>query len=312
MLATDIAAIAIVIAACVAVPLPVATAESLAVAGVTAGTAPSIVIAPGVGMPMVVLGTGSGQKGVVEKATDLWLREAGGVGIDTAYDYNDEGDIAKGIAASGVARSAIFLESKIPCGTYAKSSKDIDANLQQLGVKSVDLMLMHFQCRGGQGTVADSWRALEDALSAGKTRAIGVSHFVTTDLTELMKTAKVKPAVNQCSLSVSQHDDTTIEYCRQQGITYQSFSPLCGGFNGSSCTMHGGKNVMTVPEVIAIAATHKVTAAQVGLKWVVQQGLPLATAVWELGYMREDLDLWSWGNLTAAEMKTLAAVATSD
>ena len=84
---------------------------------------------------------------------------------------------------------------------------------------------------------------------------------------------------------------------------------LCGGFNGSSCTWHGGKNVMTVPQVKAIAAKHNVSAAQVGLKWIVQQGHPLTTAIWNLPYMEEDLDLWSWGNLTAAEMATLSAVA---
>ena len=69
---------------------------------------------------------------------------------------------------------------------------------------------------------------------------------------------------------------------------------------------------MAVPEVIAIAKQHRVSAAQVGLKWIVQQGLPLATAIWRLDYMNEDLDLWSWGNLTDAEMAKLSAVAKPD
>ena len=51
------------------------------------------------------------------------------------------------------------------------------------------------------------------------------------------------------------------------------------------------------------------SAAQVGLRWIVQQGLPLATAIWDLDYMNEDLDLWSWGNLTSAEMQRLDAIA---
>merc|ERR1711935_876813 len=131
------------------------------------------------------------------------------------------------------------------------------------------------------------------------------------DIEKLMETAKIKPAVNQCELSVSFHDDATIKYCQSQGITYQSFSPLCGGFNGSSCSMRGGKNVMTIPLVQQVAATHNVSAAQIGLKWIVQQGLPLATAVWKLDYMNEDLDLWSWGNLSAKEMTQLSAVAPS-
>jgi diketogulonate reductase-like aldo/keto reductase len=61
--------------------------------------------------------------------------------------------------------------------------------------------------------------------------------------------------------------------------------------------------------VLAVAAAHNVSAAQVGLKWIVQQGHPLTTAIWNLDYMREDLDLWSWGNLTEAEMETLSAIA---
>ena len=55
------------------------------------------------------------------------------------------------------------------------------------------------------------------------------------------------------------------------------------------------------------AAQHNVSAAQVGLKWIVQQGLPLATAVWRVDYMEEDLDLWGF-NLTVAEMSVLSAV----
>ena len=66
---------------------------------------------------------------------------------------------------------------------------------------------------------------------------------------------------------------------------------------------------MTVPAVIDIAAKHHVSPAQVGLKWIVQQGLPLTTAVWRLDYMKQDLDLWSWGNLTSDEMRALTAVA---
>jgi|EP01046_Picozoa_sp_COSAG06_P006386 diketogulonate reductase-like aldo/keto reductase len=78
--------------------------------------------------------------------------------------------------------------------------------------------------------------------AAGKSEAIGVSNFEIDDLSTLARTPRpdhkprVTPALNQCKLSVVHHDDATIVYCRQQGITYQSYSPLCGGFNGSSCS----------------------------------------------------------------------------
>jgi diketogulonate reductase-like aldo/keto reductase len=61
-------------------------------------------------------------------------------------------------------------------------------------------------------------------------------------------------------------------------------------------------------QVVEVAAAHNVSSAQVGLKWIVQQGLPLTTAVWRLDYMLEDLDLWTF-NLTSVEMEALSAVA---
>eukprot|EP01065_Artemidia_motanka_P044280 TRINITY_DN627_c0_g1_i5.p1 TRINITY_DN627_c0_g1~~TRINITY_DN627_c0_g1_i5.p1 ORF type:complete len:314 (+),score=108.03 TRINITY_DN627_c0_g1_i5:75-944(+) len=274
-----------------------------------AASVPTITIAPGVNLPVIALGTGSGQKGDVVNATQLWLK-AGGTAFDTAYNYQDEQEIAAGLAQAGAARDSVFLETKIPCGTYAQAKGWIADNLKELNVTYTDLLLIHHEtCRGLPGSIADTWKALEEALSAGQTRAIGVSHFKAADINKLMETATVLPSVNQCSLSVSFHDDETIAFCRSKGITYQSFSPLCGGGNGSSCP-YG--SVLKIPQVIQIAASHNVSAAQVGLKWIIQQGLPLTTAIWREDYMLEDLDLWSWGNLTDAEMKTLSAVGKTN
>ena len=69
--------------------------------------------------------------------------------------------------------------------------------------------------------------------------------------------------------------------------------------------------MLTIPEVIDIAASHNVSPAQIGLKWVAQQGLPMTTAVWRQDYMKEDLDLWSWGDLTDDEMKKLSNLQTN-
>jgi diketogulonate reductase-like aldo/keto reductase len=63
--------------------------------------------------------------------------------------------------------------------------------------------------------------------------------------------------------------------------------------------------VLLIPEVITIATAHKVSAAQVALKWITQRSSPLACATWRADYMKEDLDLWSWGELTATEIDTL-------
>jgi hypothetical protein len=136
--------------------------------------APLIHIAPGVELPQVVLGTGSGQKGNVSAATALWLSTAG-VGIDTAYEYHDESEVAVGIAASGKPRGSVFLETKIPCTTYSIAKKNIAQNLVDLQMKTVDLTLIHTTSSWGPGKcdLSGTWRALEEALAAGHSRSIG-------------------------------------------------------------------------------------------------------------------------------------------
>jgi len=167
-----------------------------------AAAAPSVEIAPGVRMPMVALGTGSGQKGNVSDAVATWLDpQVGGVAIDTAHDYDDQAFVAAGVKAAGAARSAVFLETKLPCTNGAKAQANFDANMKALGVARVDLTLIH----SPDGVTADevaTWKVLEKALAAGKTRAIGVSHFVQKDFENLIAGgATVVPAVNQV------HDD---------------------------------------------------------------------------------------------------------
>ena len=168
---------------------------------------------PFVEMPMVVLGTGSGQKGDVENATATWLAQAGGTGIDTAYGYHDE----DGIKAALVDVKAdvkpfsqmahLFLETKIPCSDYGTASAALESNLVQLGVQKVQLTLMHFPCKGSDGSrkTIDTWRAMEDFMYANKSETIGVSNFDVDDLTALVSAPRAdgKRAVKPVSARTS-------------------------------------------------------------------------------------------------------------
>jgi hypothetical protein len=106
----------------------------LAFAGMFASI-PTVTLAPGTNLPMVSLGTGSGQKGDVANATETWIR-VGGVAIDTAYIYDDESDIAAGISRAGIGASDLFITTKIPCTDYAQAKKNIATNLAQLKASS--------------------------------------------------------------------------------------------------------------------------------------------------------------------------------
>merc|ERR1712080_442091 len=139
------------------------------------------------------------------------------------------------------------------------------------------------------------------ALAQNLTRAIGVSNFVANHLNAVLTKATVKPAVNQMQLYVGHHDDATIGLCKQHGITYMAYSPL--GVNNFN-----PKSVLVNPVVQKVAAAHNVSAAQVGIAWIAQQGMTLTTGSSSEQYDKEDLNTDSF-TLTGAEMKTLSDVS---
>jgi diketogulonate reductase-like aldo/keto reductase len=143
-----------------------------------------------------------------------------------------------------VPRDQIFVTTKVPCckGSYdayceqhgfgdLTTEQAVDRDLRELGLPQTDLILMHWPCEDDADTV-QIYLDLEKALAAGKTRAIGVSNFNVSHYQALEKGgATVKPAINQCKMSVGAHDDTTIAYSLANNITYESYAPL-GGTSG--------------------------------------------------------------------------------
>ena len=103
------------------------------------------------------------------------------------------------------------------------------------------------------------------------------------------------PAVNFCEMSVGNHDDATIAFCKAKGITYEAWAPL--------------RDVnLTDTRLVAIAAAHGVSSAQVALRWITQQGCPLAVSPGLTeAYALEDMGLGGF-TLTDAEMATVSAI----
>jgi diketogulonate reductase-like aldo/keto reductase len=284
---------------------------------VAASPAPTVEIAKGVSMPKINLGTCCGSDPSV--GLPAWIA-AGGVGIDTAFDYDDQAKIAK-VLQGGVKRSSVFITTKIPAGIGAMQGNSSDCaadpdisfnyvmtNLKQLGVDYVDLVLLHGPCQLAKNPVPDAdasnnalWKGLEKALKNNLTRAIGVSNYNAQNLQSLKGTV---PAVDQCQLSVNgsfgqpPHDDVTISYCENNGITYESYGDLKG------CPMSDSK-------ITAIATAHGKSAAQVCLRWAIQRGAVIASgtgadATTAAKYAKENLDIFDDAFvLTDAEMDVL-------
>jgi diketogulonate reductase-like aldo/keto reductase len=251
-----------------------------------------------------------------------FLRQ-GGRGIDTALTYTD--DINAQIKAAlkaypEIPRSDIFVTTKVPCcpGTgYCKQAEyngtiaqDMQKNNELLDLPITDLTLLHHPCDTVAHTI-ERWLELEAGLAAGLTKAIGVSNFNADLLAQLAadKRTKITPAVNQCNHAIGNHneshspktggDDKTVAYCKAHGISYSAYSPMEG---------LSGHDIFKNPTVLAIAKTHNVSGAQIALKWLVQQEISAVTAVHQPAYVAEDIDLWSFGDLSDAEMAKLAAV----
>lgn len=283
---------------------------ALAVPAAAKPTGKTVEIAPGVVMPSINLGTCCGSEPKVGLTS--WLK-AGGSGIDTAWDYHDQTDIAAIInAPGGPKREDIFITTKVPAGFGNSTDCNPDPmialnyikeNLRELGVAQVDLALVHRPCQPKQtkDPVASNnalWKGVQMALAQNLTRAIGVSNYKAADL-KLLDTSKATPAVNQCDMSIKQHDDVSIAYCQAHNIYYESYFTMKG------CPFADVK-------VGAIAKAHSVSVAQVCLRWVLERGGIMAVgtganATTSAEYAKENLDVYGFA-LTAAEMTTLNGI----
>merc|ERR1719247_3146330 len=124
-------------------------------------------------------------------------------------------------------------------------------DIKQLNVDYIDLLLIHAPA----GFCGASWKVLEENVKNGKLKSIGVSNFNKKQLQNILDKGTIKPAVNQISYSVFDHDEETIAFCRANGITVEAYSPLGSQWES--------KSVFTEPTVTSIAKAHNVSQAQV-------------------------------------------------
>lgn len=190
--------------------------------------------------------------------------------IDTAQAYFNEAGTGEGIRSCGVKREEIFVTSKIAAEhkTYKAAAASIDASLSKAGLDYLDLMLIHSpqpwqEWRGKKRYFEENkevWRALTDAQRAGKVRAVGVANFLQDDLESLLSDCEVRPAVNQILLHIGNTPLKLLEYCRQQGIAIEAYSPL-------------GHGVMVRDKILAgMAARYGVSPAQLCIRYTLQLG----------------------------------------
>lgn len=189
--------------------------------------------------------------------------------IDTAQAYENEAGVGEGVRTCGLPREQIFATSKVAAEhkDYDSAARSIDETLEKMGLDYLDIMIIHSpqpwaDFRGGdyaEGNRA-AWRALEDAYTAGKLRAIGVSNFRKPDLDNILSDCRVKPMVDQILLHISNTDLGLLDTCRTQDILVEAYSPIAHG------------EALKNPMIAEMAAKYGVSAAQLCIRYVLELG----------------------------------------
>ena len=231
----------------------------------------TVTLANGVIVPQLALGTWLIDDDRVADA----VRAAVAMGyrhVDTAQAYANERGVGEGIRTCGVPREQLFVTSKVAAEhkTYEAAAASIDETLKLTGLDYLDMMIIHSpqpwvevnqsENRYIEGNRA-AWRALEDAMKAGKLRAIGVSNFLKEDIDSLWETAEIKPMVNQVLCHISNTPLDLIGYCQGKGIVMEAYSPVAHG------------EAMKNPAIRAMAEKYGVSIPQLCIRYDLQLGM---------------------------------------
>jgi diketogulonate reductase-like aldo/keto reductase len=213
----------------------------------------------GVELPMVGFGTwqlgGRRAYEAVRNALEVGYRH-----IDTATMYRNEPEVGQAIRDSGLDRGEVFITTKLPPGNAARARATLAASLRALGTDHVDLWLVHWP--PGRSASVPLWRDFLALRGEGRCRSVGVSNYDITQIDELIAATGEAPAVNQIPWRPSRYDPALLAAHAERGVTVEGYSPL----NGTRLR----DRVLT-----EIAARHRVTPAQVVLRWHLEHRIPV-------------------------------------
>ena len=207
-----------------------------------------------------------------DKAEDA-VKEAVKLGyrlIDTAQAYGNECGVGEGVRNCGLPRNEIFVTSKVAAEakSYESAASSIDETLSKMGLDYIDMMIIHSPQPWAEFRIEkryfkenkEVWRALEDAYTAGKIKAIGVSNFLQDDLENILADCKIKPMVNQILLHISNTNTELVDFCNKNGILVEAYSPIAHG------------EALKNDAITAMAKKYGVSTAQLCIRYVIQLG----------------------------------------
>lgn len=257
---------------------------------------PAVTLNTGVEIPQLGFGTwqipAEDTQGIVEHAIATGYRH-----IDTAAAYRNEAEVGAGLQASGVPRDELFVTTKLWNANHGrdKTLKAFDESMEQLGLDVLDLYLIHWPLPDHEDYV-ETWKALEELLASGRTRAIGVSNFQVAHLEKVLAEADVVPAVNQIELHPYLVQAELTAYHAEKGIRTEAWSPLAQGGE-----LLGDDTVARIAERVGK------TPAQTVLRWHLQKGHIIFPKSVTASRVEENFDVFDF-ELTTEDVDEIAGL----
>ena len=279
---------------------------------------------------------------VAPRDTARVVREALQAGyrhLDCACDYGNEKQVGEGIRqaldAGHCRREDLWITSKL-WNTYHAPEHvrpACERSLTDLGLDYLDLYMIHcpiaqkfvpFEERYPPEWITDpaadtprvelapvpqavTWQAMEDLVTQGLAREIGVCNFGTSLLRELLAGARVAPAVLQVELHPYLAQEKLLRFCHEAGIAVTGFSPLGAQSYFSLDMAKPEDSVLADPLIVSIARAHGRTPAQIVLRWAIQRGTAVVTKTSRTDRLAENLALFDFV-LSSDEMRAICSL----
>ena len=254
----------------------------------------TVTLNSGYEMPLNGLGTYSLKDEICVQSVSSAL--ASGVRlIDTAHAYDNEEAIGKAIKASGVPREDLFITTKLYPDQFSDPEAAIEEALGKLDVDYIDLLLLHHP---GVDDVK-AYKAMESYVEMGKIRSIGLSNWYVEELETFLPQVSITPAVVQNEIHPYYQENEVIPFIQEKDIVVEGWYPFGG---------RGHIKELLDDEVInEIAENHKVTSAQIILRWNLQKGVVVIPGSSNPDHIKENTEIYHF-ELSKSEMERINAL----
>lgn len=250
-----------------------------------------VILNNGIKMPMAGIGTFLLTPDEAESSV-LSALACGYRLIDTANAYVNEKAVGRAMKKSGIPREEIFLETKLWPSFYEQPDA-VEKTLARLDTDYIDLLLIHQPA----GNYIAGYRLMEKAYKAGQVRAIGLSNFTPAQVQEILDVCVVKPAVLQTEVHPYSQEKLLKAFLNKAGIVIQAWYPLG----------HGDKALLEEPLFAELGRKYGKSAAQIILRWHIQDGNIVIPGSKNPDHIKANLDLFDFA-LTEEETSAIAAL----